>query len=1309
MAGDNKSVNNSIKFSKKKTTAKNNSSGLKSKVKSTESKPSKIKFAVTKPTPRNSSTKKTKLVKGNTAETETKTTENKKEADQGGDALHFNLKVDENKSNTNESKSQNKPKMDLHLSLNLNETLQSVRGGGGFLEISSGLVPLKRQKNSAFHISFDETLPMNESGIRIRNQIFDHNDEWNFKKTSPGRYEQPSTTNKGPSLKFIDFESSQVDFSYSPLNIEITNSGCFISSQIPANKNGQLNASSESNLSFLFNQHTGFLCKNCFSSSCIHIQSITRLSKRLNNQKLKKKKKPKCGPNSKIKKSRKKNIKKSKGNCLESEVQLSSECADDKEPDEDFCKSSSMHITLNSKPELESLLVPLLKQINENYVSEISLSDFFTLIEFNDALGRDCDPNTAQILVATDLTSESPNITQEKNINDSLVPPSADLKCKNLQKRPGSKSSFYYDSDYDDASYLDACQFSKSQISIDELEISNGSTSKEVVKETLLSEREPVTPPNLSSTPNDRVTDNSFLKSISKKRRASLRPSSDLQPVIESEEHYTSTSSHRSGSLDSNILSQKLHGVDFSTSEDFHKSKLNFQFKKNSSVFENFYINILDASNSSELQSSVVEKIKAENASKNPNVEIRASEPEEAVEIPVKRNENSYARLSLKELKKLAKRHLKENYLKDIDNNATRTQTLKEQELDSIKLRSLRKREESVLSATAFEPFQADPPSCSNQLYAKKMLNKKSVAGVETPFTAISPPNNYLGGEVKIISQDEKSDSRNDKMDLQACSETKTQNHVQEATYPENILNEKYPEKNIISYESETTHHTIASEKNNINLSVQNDDYDYGYTPDQDEQLQLQLQEQRMKALNESYFKEYVSGSDKDTQTDDEEVNQINRLGDQTIITQKTELFNPTKNQERLNDLLMILKKKEKDFMKSYAEQSTNTEPYNIIDRRSPNSRMNGLYGHIDTLLLTTPRSNSLQKQASSSIENGFVSAGSDVHRWLARNYVLENDSGVDSCQERTVINSTRDSQIFSDQKRNIVSSPSQNLDTENSMPITERLSFASDKEARNFQVQNLSYLRNINDTRDSNCGEKHFTPYRNLHYTNDKYSSFPIIKTLPDFQNEISAHRVTRIPKSTNGRPFLIDSDAHFYNNLPNFAPLGSKNKVFIPRPPLGSNRGDSYIRNLSAKSRDDLTKSPTTVYIKTIDCIKSSSPPKFRKVNYHPPMRCQSGRWKKAFGPSTISDEEMTSYTDPADFNRMYFPRKFYNNDIKVNSNKQRKFHHERYLFIKKTTDLNHDCPLYLTTPCRTLKSRRCQYVDKMTADKNVNVLDI
>lgn len=1275
---------------KRVETKKNNPSGIKNNV-AAKIDPSKIKLKVknldNKSKLKQQTNSKNILIKKNkhsektpehTGHEEAKTFKIKKENQ--SNSLNFN--ADENMNNNNKAKQYKtriKQKMDLHLSLNLNETMQSLKDGGGFLEISSGLVPLKRQKNSAFHISFDENSPMNESGVRIRNQIFGDNDEWNFKKTTPGRYEQLASVEKVPLSKFTDYESSGVDFSYSPINIDIKN-GDFVISSIASDdyNNKELNASSESSMSFLFNQHTGFLCKNCFSSACVHIQNITRLSEQFYSQKKKKKKKDKIS--SKIKKRRKKSIKKpkEKNDVLETQLDrcFGENKVEDNVSNNNTNTNESENKSLVEKPELESLLVPFLKQVNESYLSEMSISDFFSLLEFNKSILRDSKPKTTHILNdaiddlnASDVANKNAKtqsslvdlkdnansnnqieITNINNNNDKDdLSKNDELKIQPQKERPGSKNSFNYDSDYDDASYLDACHLSKSQISFEELDIYL--KLKEVGKET--SQREVITPPNLSSTPND-----SFLKTNFKKRRASLRPPSDLQPVIESEEQYTSRSSILSGSSVSKILSQRFDKFDFLEDQ---KKTLVINLNNNSSTMEQIYINILEASNPSDLRGMVKEKIEQEKIveTTHPVSEVHAldqAKTNENSEKLNKINESNYARLSLKELKKLAKRHLNEYPLTNNESGKTLNQAKNGLEFGHNSINS--QRVDSALSATAFKPFQPEPSSCEFKSGQNK-VRKRSVIGECTIFAAISSPSRSTI-QVK---------GNNLEANL-SCNQTKLKFKNDGS---EDYLDSLAKNNNINCYEtpSEQSHintnksdKIFSEEQKDRNSIIDDDD---GYTPDQDEQLQLKLQELRMNALNESYFNEQLYGSDKDTHTDDEEVNQINQIGNQTSIFQRKDFPNSNKEQETV-------------FVKSFTEQSTNTEYDNSTKKVLLNANQDEFNKQINTLFFTDPHSNLLKKEKIIIQDNQFERKKFNVQSWLSQNCILEDDSGVDSGQERTINNSYRDSQHFKISKT---------LDMKNSNPCCSSLPYNKNIQAQYPVGSNLAYR----NTRDPFIDEKNLTSYRN-HYTNTNHSSFTNIKNMHSFLKNNCPTKESIL------HTFPIDYDSHFSNNLPFYAyqTTGSTNNIFIPRPPSGSNKRDSYIQRLSARSRDNITKSPSTIYINTIDDIKSS--PKSRNLFWQPLKPLQTGRWRASFGPSWILEDE-TSSVKFTNFDKITFSNKFLN-DMKRNHRMRRKLHHERHLFIQKATHSN-DEPLYLTKPCRTLKSRRCQYADNSIDNKN------
>ena len=231
------------------------------------------------------------------------------------------------------SKGKNKMKTEFHLSFN-ESTASFIGGSIGFLEMSSGLICKPPGPKSDFHISLDESTDNNITANAIKNTIFNKNNDWNLLETAsvhtpkdtpasvhtlkdepasihtpkdePASIHTPeeepaltSSSNNQIPVMFANYEDPVRDTVVpttdennsevkTPCNTSKENDNDLIISSPHASgrsphasgrSSPHASGRSSTKLSFLFNEHTGFICKNCFSPACRHIQNISRLAK----------------------------------------------------------------------------------------------------------------------------------------------------------------------------------------------------------------------------------------------------------------------------------------------------------------------------------------------------------------------------------------------------------------------------------------------------------------------------------------------------------------------------------------------------------------------------------------------------------------------------------------------------------------------------------------------------------------------------------------------------------------------------------------------------------------------------------------------------------------------------------------------------------------------------------------------------------------------------------------------------------------------------------------------------------------------
>ncbi|XP_057316868.1 uncharacterized protein LOC130657897 [Hydractinia symbiolongicarpus] len=424
----------------------------------------------------------------------------------------------------------------FHLSLN-ESTVSFLGTSPGFLEMSSGLVVNKKKPDHGFHISLDDISDISQSGVFIKNKIFDKNNQWDIAETTPGRKENTTTENR-------DILNNQT---CSTLPLPQTEEDFYEGSPLTSSRRNS------TRLSFLYNAHTGFICKHCFTSDCHHVEKSDNKQPVHENSK--------------------------QNDLIGNDISV--ETCKDKQNAMDEVDEGTLDDT-----EVEILLENLRQKLDKNLSNAIEIKDLVKLIKLRQVYHADDDGRMVpynELIIDVDNTvlqndtnggdsvlehTEDELLTlrnqEEKNnvvtTNDSAekgldlsesalrmtpvvpqekVPISTHQPYKQIS-HDSSKETFYYDSDYDDASYLNACALSKTNGSFEKLEVA----SDILYSNTEHDSDVPMTPPLNASSPTHPPLESSGLKLS--KRRTSLRPLSELEPVPETEEvqQFTSRSAN---------------------------------------------------------------------------------------------------------------------------------------------------------------------------------------------------------------------------------------------------------------------------------------------------------------------------------------------------------------------------------------------------------------------------------------------------------------------------------------------------------------------------------------------------------------------------------------------------------------------------------------------------------------------------------------------------------------------------------------------------------------------------------------------
>ena len=403
---------------------------------------------------------------------------------------------------TDSRKNPNRPI--FHLPLNLNDSTASFQGTSqGFLEMSSGLLPFQPKNKYNFRISLDETNDMSQTANMLRNCIFDENNQWDSNRT-------------GSSHILKNQQQQQQQLSLLPEGFDDKDASFIIPSTETTNRSFNNHGRTSTRLSFLYNKSTGLLCKNCFSSTCDHMDKFNTLA----TPKLKK-------------------------------VFRNSSSIDRLEANSSDVsqKNFSYDNVIEQENERENMR---LVEINDFYHHDVSSGEKVPFREISMEYEEQefmkfetSTPNGDESIEVLQQDEKSSTSQNNLNMSDSMLrytPGIMDVNNNSYhqqvqqqqftEQRPRTNDSLKYDSDYDDDNYLATCQTSSANNTFETLDVNSG------VFFSNIEHQENQEPPIQSSTPtqqnpqqqqNTSSSENKKLKG----RRKSLITMPDLPTVFE--------------------------------------------------------------------------------------------------------------------------------------------------------------------------------------------------------------------------------------------------------------------------------------------------------------------------------------------------------------------------------------------------------------------------------------------------------------------------------------------------------------------------------------------------------------------------------------------------------------------------------------------------------------------------------------------------------------------------------------------------------------------------------------------------------
>ena len=360
----------------------------------------------------------------------------------------------------------------FHLPLNLNDSTASFQGTSqGYLEMSSGLVPHQPHNKYNFRISLDETNDMSQTANMLRNCIFDENNQWNSSRTESSHIQKNQQQQQQQQHQQQQHQQ-QKQLSL-PEGFDEKDNSFIIPSTETTNRSFNNPGRTSTRLSFLYNKSTGLLCKNCFSSSCDHMDKFNTLA----TPKLRKV---------------------FQNNSVDRLEANSSDVSQ---------KSFSFDNVLHDDAENMRLV-----EINDFYHHDVSSGEKVPFreisMEYEETEIMKFETSTPNGVEEDNIAEKSSTNQNNLNMSGSMLRYTPGIMGDNTgyqqqpqqqqfseQQRPRTNDSLKYDSDYDDDNYLQAaCQTSSANSTFETLDINSGVLFSNIEQQ----ERDP---PVQSSTP----------------------------------------------------------------------------------------------------------------------------------------------------------------------------------------------------------------------------------------------------------------------------------------------------------------------------------------------------------------------------------------------------------------------------------------------------------------------------------------------------------------------------------------------------------------------------------------------------------------------------------------------------------------------------------------------------------------------------------------------------------------------------------------------------------------------------------------
>lgn len=410
--------------------------------------------------------------------------------------------------------------------------------GNNFLEMSSGLIPHHPKSKYNFSIPLDDTNDMSQTAAMLKDYIFDENNEWNTTRTEPNHQEHEGDEEQHTTSQRQQIPNLRLSLG-NTIDDSMENSFLIPSAQatdrsfLSSNFNGGGGRTS-TRLSFLYNKNTGIICKNCFSSTCCHMEKFSLLATENANK------------------------------LIDNSEGIDANSSDITVNRSTFRSDSSLQSfgkqEYTNKPES----IDELKQLFDDKETVNNGNESMRLVGIQNTSHTDQSGNVIpfqelQVELELNFETSTPNDEQPSNedlntgldmSNGALLYTPAVMKADDmsLYSRPTTNDSvLQYDSDYDDASYLNACKGS-ANTTFEQLDVTTGvyfcnsqnnSSSEDVsVNESSL---ETASQPESSSGSLSNSTSNDNRRSFkphgkAAKRRISVGLITNLDTVFEGEE-----------------------------------------------------------------------------------------------------------------------------------------------------------------------------------------------------------------------------------------------------------------------------------------------------------------------------------------------------------------------------------------------------------------------------------------------------------------------------------------------------------------------------------------------------------------------------------------------------------------------------------------------------------------------------------------------------------------------------------------------------------------------------------------------------